>query len=112
VRSRVKMIVRGLQQFVLSPLLPAAAVMLIALFTVSLALADPHAAGAQVLASPSYATAIAEDDALLSDSITEADAAIVSTPLPAPYYHDRYRFYHRYDLAPRSRFNPLDDGVN
>jgi hypothetical protein len=106
------MIVRVLQQFVLSPLLPAAAVMLIALFTVSLALADPHADGAQVLASQGYATAIAEDDALLSETITEADTAIVSTPLPAPNYHDRYRFYHRYDLAPRSRFNPLDDGMN
>lgn len=111
-RARVKMIVRGLQSFVLSPLLPAAAVMLIALFTVSLALADPHAVGAQVLATPNYASAIAEDDALLSESIAEADTAIVSTPLPAPNYHDRYRFYHRYDLAPRSRFNPLDDGIN
>jgi len=111
VRSPVKPIVRGLQQFVLSPLLPATAVMLIALFTVSLALAEPHSEGAQVLVSPSYASAIAEDDALLSDTITEADT-IISTPLPAPYYHDRYRFYHRYDLAPRSRFNPLDDGVN
>ena len=111
-RARVKVIVRALQQFVLSPLLPAAAVMLIALFTVSLALAEPHSEGTRALASPSYASAIAEDDALLSDTITEADTAIVSTPLPAPYYHDRYRFYHRYDLAPRSRFNPLDDGVN
>src|SRR5690348_13678885 len=106
------MIVRGLQHFVLSPLLPAAAVMLIALFTVSLALAEPHSAGAQVLVAPNYASAIAEDDALLSESIAEADTAIVATPLPAPYYHDRYRFYHRYDLAPRSRFNPLDDGIN
>jgi len=108
----VKTIVRGLQQFVISPLLPAAAVILIALFTVSLALADPHADGAQVLASQGYATAIAEDDASLGETIIEADAAIVSTPLPAPYYHDRYRFYHRYDLAPRSRFNPLDDGID
>jgi len=112
VRARVKIIVRALQRFVVSPFLVVAAAALIALFTVSLALADPHADGAQVPVSQSYATAIAEDDALVSDSITEADAAIVSTPLPAPNYHDRYRFYHRYDLAPRSRFNPLDDGVN
>jgi hypothetical protein len=47
------------------------------------------------------------------DSITDNEDAIFSAPLSAPMYHDRYRFYHRYDLyrAP-SRAEPLDDGID
>lgn len=47
------------------------------------------------------------------DSISDNEDAIFSAPLPAPMYHDRYRFYHRYDLyrAP-SRAEPLDDGID
>jgi hypothetical protein len=127
VRSRLKKLVSALQSLSRSPLLPAAAVMLIAIFTVSLALAEPHsdsvrvtgnqALGNQVLAvrgdiAPTI-DSLTNGRPLADDSVSDAEAAIFSAPLSAPHYHDRYRFYHRYDLnSPRSRFNSPDDGIN
>jgi hypothetical protein len=98
-------------------LLPAAAVALIALFTVSLALAEPQGDSRQIMAarSDSTATIATADDGRMvtNDAITENEAALFSSPLPWPQYHDRYRFYHRYDrYKGRSRLNTFDDGVN
>jgi hypothetical protein len=127
VRLGVKTLISAAQAFCRSPLLPAAAVMLIAIFTVSLALAEPHSeslrlSGNQVLGN--QVLAVRGDDVatidgltngrpLADDSLTDEEAAIFSAPSTAPHDHDRYRFYHRYDLnSPRSRFNSPDDGIN
>jgi hypothetical protein len=119
VRSRVKALVSATASLGLSPLLPAAAVVLITLFAMSLAVAEPRLSGdLRVLAARGTDDAGTPDTlktvgSLANDSIGDNDTAILSAPLAAPHYHDRYRFYHRYDLySPRSRFSPLDDGVN
>jgi hypothetical protein len=122
VRQRVKRLALLAQGLGFSPLLPAAAVMVITIFTVSLAIASP----AMALPVPDQASAMAERGNLAGaitpvatrtratgDSATDTEAAIFSAPLPAPHYHDRYRFYHRYDFySPPPRPSPLDDGLN
>jgi hypothetical protein len=117
VRQRVKSLALSAQRFGLSPLLPAAAVMVITIFTVSLALALPVPDSAGAMADrgnlAGAITPVATKRRVTSDSATETEAAIFSAPLPAPHYHDRYRFYHRYDsFSPIRRLSPLDDGLN
>jgi hypothetical protein len=98
-----------------SPMLPAAAVMLIVLFAVSLAVAAPLDEDSDIQWVRGDATAIVPnigtkplDSAETDDSSsTEAEAGIFTMPLPAPHYHDRYRFYHRYDFDLRSRLTPV-----
>jgi hypothetical protein len=123
----VRKLVSAAQVFCRSPLLPAAAVMLITIFTVSLALAEPHTDSLRITGNQALGNqmlAVRGDDIpaidgltngrpLADDSLSDAEAGIFSMPLAAPHYHDRYRFYHRYDLnSPRSRFNASDDGIN
>ena len=111
-RRRVKAIVRVVQAVILSPLLPAAAVMLIAIFTVSLALAEPHDETALIASHDELSESpFDRGRGLASDAIVGTESAILSRPLQPPFYHDRYRFYHRYDHGLRSRFNTIDDGV-
>ncbi len=127
-RFRVKRLVLATDKFGRPPVLLAIAVILIAIFTVSLAVAEPGVAEPNAV-EPQFTGSIRvlaargndvvtlgtpnTDGSLANDSISDDEAAILSAPLAAPHYHDRYRFYHRYDLySPRSRFNPLDDGVN
>lgn len=106
-RKRVKKLVAAIEFVILSPLLPAAAVALIALFTVSLAMAEP-----QVLAARGDAAtmrAAQAPSAVVSDAISDNEAALFRSPLSPPHYHDRYRFYHRYDRYKarlRSGLNP------
>jgi hypothetical protein len=92
----------------------AAAIMLIALFTVSLARAEPQS-GFAVLAAHDDAdladNPLDQAQAFQSDAFPAGEAVIVTRPLQPPLYHDRYRFYHRYDQTQRSRFNPIDDGA-
>jgi len=117
VRQRVKCLALSAQRFGLSPLLPAAAVTVITLFAVSLAMALPAPDGASAtverVSLAGAITPVANKRRVTSDSVTDTEAAIFSAPLPAPLYHDRYRFYHRYDIySPPSRLSPPDDGVN
>jgi hypothetical protein len=122
VRRRVKALVLAAENVNTSPLLPAAALLLILLFGMSLAMADPladplterFAGPAQIAAHEALTTnpfdrggGVATDGGLATDAVE--DAPIVSRPLQPPLYHDRYRFYHRYDHALRSQFNPIDD---
>jgi len=91
--------------------------MVITIFTVSLALALPVPDNAVATAErgnlAGAITPIATKKRVTSDSITDTEAAIFSAPLPAPHYHDRYRFYHRYDsYSPPPRLLPVDDGMN
>jgi hypothetical protein len=125
VRRRVKALVLAAENVNTSPLLPAAAILLILLFGVSLAMADPLAdQSTGPFARPNGSTQIAAHEVLTPNPFDEGggvatdgglatdaveDAPIVSRPLQPPLYHDRYRFYHRYDHALRSQFNPIDD---
>jgi hypothetical protein len=107
----VRTLVLAAENVNVSPFLPAAAVMLIVLFTVTLAMAEPR--DAPVVASHGAITAnpLERGGGLASDAQTDEDAEILSRPLHPPRYHDRYRFYHRYDHGLHSRFNPIDDGA-
>jgi hypothetical protein len=85
--------------------------MLIALFAVSLAMAEPRNDTAVVAAheTAGIGTGIVEGG-LASDALS-AGAEISTRPLPSRY-PDRYEFYHRYDRGLTSRNNPYDDGIN
>lgn len=118
-QPRVRQLIAGLESVGLSPILPAAAVMLITLFAMSLAVAAPlETEDGQILLARGDATGsvpntdikpLATDEA---NGTTEAEADIFTMPLPAPHYHDRYRFYHRYDFDLRSRINPTTPETN
>jgi hypothetical protein len=93
---RIKRLICAAEGFGLSPFLPAAAVVLITLFTVSLALAEPQ----RMLAARDDVSAAFETEdnaAILNDAVTGDETAILRAPVSPPHYHDRYRFYHRYD---------------
>jgi hypothetical protein len=94
------------------PYLLAAAVLLIMLFTVSLAMAEPQY-DAFMLAAHDETTEnlMVQGRPLETDAFPGGEPVILSRPLQPPFYHDRYRFYHRYDHARRSHFNPIDDGA-
>jgi hypothetical protein len=96
-----------------SPLLLLAAGLVMTLFTVSLAMAEPadDLRNAPMVASHDdlAATPHSGEAGLATDAITPEDTPILTRPLPPPNYHDRFRFYHRYDYALRARFNPIDE---
>jgi hypothetical protein len=110
---RMKALALATEKAGFSPFLPLAAGMLIALFAVSLAMAEPHNA---VIAEHDTTVGIGFDSGpgveggLASDALS-ADNEILSRPLPPPRYPDRYEFYHRYDHGLTSRNSPNDDGV-
>jgi hypothetical protein len=113
VALRLQSLFSAAEGFSLPPILPAAAVVLITLFAVSLAVAAPLDDSRLILARgdvtgtiPNTGIKTLTDDSSERNSITEAEADIFTMPLPAPHYHDRYRFYHRYDFDLRSRLNP------
>lgn len=119
---RVKAIAVATKNAGVSPYLPVAAGLLIALFAVSLAMAEPvnraqpslGASGPVVAAQDMRdialpGTPFGQETGLASDAATPDDTAILSRPLSPPNYHDRFRFYHRYDHDLRARFNPIDD---
>ena len=96
--------------------LPAAACMVIIIFAASLAQARPTD-DLLVLAKSDVSGDVGPLQTprrlVTDDSVSENEEQVLSAPLPAPMYHDRYRFYHRYDnyRAPL-RFGPLDDGLD
>jgi hypothetical protein len=111
---RVKAIALATEKAGFSPLLPLAAGMLIALFAVSLAMAEPHSGGALIAEHDTtvgigFDPGLGVEGGLASDALP--DTEILSRPLPPPRYPDRYEFYHRYDHGLTSRNNPNDDGV-
>lgn len=111
-RRRVRAIAVATEHAGVSPFIPLAAGFLIALFAVSLAMAEPSnelPAGSMVASHDSLAGAPYSGEAgLATDAETPDDTAILSKPLSPPSYHDRFRFYHRYDHALRARFNPIE----
>jgi hypothetical protein len=112
VRRRAKAIAIATEKVGFSPFLPLAAGMLIALFAVSLAMAEPHN-GTAMIAEHDTTVGIGSgivEGGLVSDALP-AEAEISTRPLP-PRYPDRYEFYHRYDRGLTSRNNPYDDGLN
>jgi hypothetical protein len=108
-RQCVKAIALAAENAGVSPFLPLAAGMIIMLFAVTLAAAEPRTTEPVMAA---HDTVLGywfdRDGGLASDAIPPDDAAILSQPLSPPSYHDRYRFYHRYDHELRARFNPID----
>jgi hypothetical protein len=111
VRRRVKAIALATEKTGFSPFLPLAAGMLIALFAVSLAMAEPHSTSAVVAThETTETTGLGVEGGLDSDALP-ADSEISSRPLPPPRYPDRYEFYHRYDRGLSSRNSPNDDGL-
>jgi hypothetical protein len=107
---RVKAIALATQNVGVSPLLPLAGGLLIMLFAVSLAIAEPG--GVPVAAARGdITTGFASQGGLESDSLTTADTTISSRPAHGPRFPDRYEFYHRYDHGLVSRYSPLDDGL-
>jgi hypothetical protein len=109
---RVRAIALATKHAGVSPFLPLAAGLLMALFAVSLAMAEPSnelQKGAVVAAHDGLAVSPYSGEAgLATDAATPDDTPILSRPLSPPSYHDRFRFYHRYDHALRARFNPID----
>jgi hypothetical protein len=98
---------------------------LITLFAVSLAMAQPAdkatsgatstlgARGPVLAARDSLddglsGSAFGQETGMATDAVTPDDTPILSRPLSPPNYHDRYRFYHRYDHELRARFNPIE----
>lgn len=111
-RRRVKAIALARENVGFSPFLPLAAGMLIALFAVSLAMAEPRNETSVVAthdATVGIGTGIVEGG-LATDALP-ADTELSSRPL-RQHYPDRYEFYHRYDHGLTSRNNPYDDGMN
>jgi hypothetical protein len=91
----------------LSPLLPLAAGIIIALFTISLAIAEPRSA--PVIAAHDATVGLGlGDGGLESDALVPSDTVISSRPLHPPRYPDRYEFYHRYDYGLTSRYRPTE----
>jgi hypothetical protein len=113
VRRRVKAIALATENAGFSPFLPLAAGMLIALFAISLAMAEPRSQ-TSVVATHDTTVGIGNgvvEGGLGSDALP-AEAENLSRPLLRPHYPDRYEFYHRYDRGLSSRNNPYDDGMN
>jgi hypothetical protein len=112
VRQPVKAIEVAAKNAGVSPLLPLVAGLLIALFTVSLAMAEPSGVPvAAVHGGMTVGMGLDTQGGLESDALTPADTAIASRPLHPSHYLDRYEFYHRYDHGLTSRYSPLDDGT-
>ena len=108
---RVRAIALATKHAGVSPFLPLAAGLLIALFAVSLAMAEPSNELHKVAAHDGLAVPPYRGEAgLATDAATPDDTPILARPLSPPSYHDRFRFYHRYDHALRARFNPIDGG--
>lgn len=97
---------------------PAIACMIIIIFAASLAQASPARDGGLVVLTKSDVSGTINPappprHAAAKDSVSENEQDVLSAPLPAPMYHDRYDFYHRYDhYRLPSRLGPLDDGID
>lgn len=108
-RRRVRAIALATENAGFSPFLPLAAGLLIALFAVSLAMAEPREAIVAAHETAGIGTGIVEGG-------FAADALPAETGWPArplrQHYSDRYDFYHRYDHSLTSRTSPNDDGMN
>ena len=109
-RRRVKAIALATENAGVSPLLPLAAGMIIALFTISLAMAEPRS-NLPVVAehSTTVGLGLSFDGGLESDALSPTDTAISLRPRQAPRHLDRYEFYHRYDYGLTSRYRPTDE---
>jgi hypothetical protein len=83
--------------------------MLIALFAVSLAMAEPRNQMALVAAHETTGIGNGIAGGLGTDALP---AGTESLSRPRQHYPDRYEFYHRYDRGLTSHTNPLDDGIN
>lgn len=106
-RRRVKAIALATKNAGVSPLLPLAAGIILALFTISLAMAEPR--GNALVATHDDATVGSGlDGGLESDALAATDTTITSQPLHPPRHPDRYEFYHRYDYGLSSRYRPTD----
>jgi hypothetical protein len=84
--------------------------MLITLFAVSLAMAEPRNEGTIVAAHETTGIGNGIAGGLDTDALP-AETENLARPL-RQHYPDRYEFYHRYDHGLTSRTNPLDDGIN
>jgi hypothetical protein len=108
----VKVVALATENIGFSSFLPLAAGMLIALFAVSLAIAEPRNEPA-VVAAHDETVGIGNgiEGGLGSDALP-ADTESLSRPLPPPRHPDRYEFYHRYDHGLTSHNGSIDDGID
>jgi hypothetical protein len=94
-----------------SPFLPLAAGLILTLFTISLAMAEPRSNTSVMASHDATANLALSDGGLASDSLPAEGAVISSRPLYPPRHPDRYEFYHRYDYGLTSRYRPNEDGA-
>ena len=109
-RRRVKAIALAAENAGISPLLPLAAGLILTLFTISLAMAEPRSDASVMALHDASADLTLSEGGLASDALV-ADSAISSRPLYPPRHPDRYEFYHRYDYGLTSRYRPTDEGA-
>ena len=109
-RWRVKALVLATRNAGVSPLLPLAAGIIIALFTISLAIAEPRGSASMVAAHDDATVGLGMDTTggFESDALAPDETEISSRPLHPPRYPDRYQFYHRYDYGLSSRYRPTE----
>jgi hypothetical protein len=118
VRYRVRNLVEVSLWQSLSLWLPAAACMIVVIFFMaSLVQASPAWDDSPVVLARSDVSGAIDPPPpsrhATGDSVSENEQDVRSAPLPAPMYHDRYDFYHRYDhYRLPSRFGTLDDGID
>ena len=108
-RRRVKAIALATENAGVSPLLPLAAGIIIALFAISLAMAEPR--DASVMAAHDGTIGLNIGDGGLASDALPGETVISSRPLHSPRHPDRYEFYHRYDYGLTSHYRPLEDGL-
>jgi hypothetical protein len=110
IRPRAKAVALATENAAISPFLPLAAALIITLFTISLAMAEPRS-DMPVFAAHDATFGMGTDNGGLASDALPAGAVILTRPLYPPRHPDRYEFYHRYDYGLTSRYRPNEEGA-